>query len=507
MDGGVAAVPEWTELGQEGGLDPLGMQRPIEVIYQALIPGISTITLRLRYYSFFCWMLEAYASKIGNTDPQEFRIFHRRCEILYALIAARGPYETGVTGIEWALKQVARIQGSGDPNAEIDFADGAHPDTSGDRYLKNKAGAFGAIYSTQMQDIGLVLLGTAENPVPVCTARGVTLANAFAEILGDAAETILDAVAIGRVSMATLDALVPIKPGALDPEGAECRLLIQVLLGLSPDGSGADLRRRDTMKMLLQLTASKGAKPRADDAKWTWLEAEAEAGNEGKVQSLWSLYQLSDLLRLAYEYMMDAGIRLLAMEPSRHLSLGRLVTQLVQAASLPKDRSWSQFCMDGSAEKSVRQIYAEMVQAKADGNLGDQVSSAFVLIAKLVRRATDLQTLIDEVLPAADYFQSLRSELKFLAAHSEEIAEDVATLIIRDRVIKRHLWVASRKFRNQRAYTYLIEPADGLLRFRDNITLSPSSPRLDQALNFLSDAKLINDQGLTVFGIRELATS
>src|SRR3546814_8777521 len=45
--------PEWTELGQDSGLDPLGMQRPIEVIYQSLVPGISTITLRYRYYSFF----------------------------------------------------------------------------------------------------------------------------------------------------------------------------------------------------------------------------------------------------------------------------------------------------------------------------------------------------------------------------------------------------------------------------------------------------------------------
>lgn len=47
--------PEWTELGQDGGLDPLGMQRPIEAIYQSLLPGISTITLRFRYYSFFVW--------------------------------------------------------------------------------------------------------------------------------------------------------------------------------------------------------------------------------------------------------------------------------------------------------------------------------------------------------------------------------------------------------------------------------------------------------------------
>src|SRR3546814_18982960 len=31
--------PEWTELGQDSGLDPLGMQRPNEVIYQSLVTG------------------------------------------------------------------------------------------------------------------------------------------------------------------------------------------------------------------------------------------------------------------------------------------------------------------------------------------------------------------------------------------------------------------------------------------------------------------------------------
>lgn len=50
-----SGFPEWTELGQEAGLDPLGMQRPIEVIYQSLLPGISTITLRLESSPFKTW--------------------------------------------------------------------------------------------------------------------------------------------------------------------------------------------------------------------------------------------------------------------------------------------------------------------------------------------------------------------------------------------------------------------------------------------------------------------
>ena len=58
-----SGFPQWTELGQVTGLDPLGMQRPIELVYQSLLPGISTITLRLRYYSFLPWLLDAYARR------------------------------------------------------------------------------------------------------------------------------------------------------------------------------------------------------------------------------------------------------------------------------------------------------------------------------------------------------------------------------------------------------------------------------------------------------------
>jgi len=76
--------------------------------------------------------------------------------------------------------------------------------------------------------------------------------------------------------------------------------------------------------------------------------------------------------------------------------------------------------------------------------------------------------------------------------------------MISSRVIKRHLWVASRKFRNQKAYTFLMEPDDGQLRFRSRFSVSPSSPRIDQAVQFLHDAKLLDDKGPTSLGLAEI---
>src|SRR5690606_28940422 len=116
------------ELGQETGLDPLGMQRPIEVVYQSLLPGISTITLRLRYYSFFPWLLESYARRNGSTDMQEFRFFQRKAEALYALLCAHGDYELGIAGILWASGELQRLAEEADPNAIVDFSSAADPD-------------------------------------------------------------------------------------------------------------------------------------------------------------------------------------------------------------------------------------------------------------------------------------------------------------------------------------------------------------------------------------------
>jgi len=76
--------------------------------------------------------------------------------------------------------------------------------------------------------------------------------------------------------------------------------------------------------------------------------------------------------------------------------------------------------------------------------------------------------------------------------------------LLRERIFRRHLWVASQKFLNQKAYTFLFEPDDGALRFRDFFKVSPSSSRIDQAVQFLCDVKFLDEHGVTPFGLKEL---
>lgn len=68
--------PYWTKTGSwTMGLDPLGLQATSIRIYQSLVPNITNITNRLRYYAYFPWLIELYEKKHHSNDPARFARF------------------------------------------------------------------------------------------------------------------------------------------------------------------------------------------------------------------------------------------------------------------------------------------------------------------------------------------------------------------------------------------------------------------------------------------------
>ena len=62
------------------------------------------------------------------------------------------------------------------------------------------------------------------------------------------------------------------------------------------------------------------------------------------------------------------------------------------------------------------------------------------------------------------------------------------------------MWVALRKFRYQRDYTFLIEMDEGRVRLREKDGPVFTNPRLGPAITFLKDIHLVGGQGLTDLG-------
>ncbi|OIR00310.1 hypothetical protein GALL_175620 [mine drainage metagenome] len=505
--------PEWTELGQDSGLDPLGMQRPIEVIYQSIVPGISTITLRYRYYSFFPFIIRHYEEKIRHSDPYEFRKFQRRCEALFALICTYGESELGIAGSDWANRMLNDAHAAAGEAAIVDFSVSADPDADeSQRYLRNKGGAFGAIYATQMSEMGLIYFPRAgdPNPNPVCSDLALKLADAFSQGLGATADEFFELVAAGKIALSSLQSFEAMKPSRLRLGSDEHILLTDILFGKFEARSETDLMRRRTLQMLLDVSATSHSIPHADQVKWHWFEnvPNLQGGSHHEVPHLWFLYQACDLMRLAYEAILSAALTLLETAPRRRMTLADLTDELIGFAELAGDQTWEDFSLGLADEAAAAREHAQaMLSAMEEGETAEQVRLAVTLIAILYDRSSAAKSLIEEALSGADYFQSLRTEVQFLDRARTGWASRVIADLIRERVLKRHMWVASRKFRNQKAYTFHMEPEEGQLRYRSHFRVSPSSPRLDQALRFLRDINLIDENGITERGRAEMATA
>ena len=86
----LAPTPEWTEYRKKNGLDPLGLQTGSVNIYQRLLPGISNVTLRMRYYGLYAWLADTYAKQVGDEHKELAAVCKARGSALCAHCAAPG---------------------------------------------------------------------------------------------------------------------------------------------------------------------------------------------------------------------------------------------------------------------------------------------------------------------------------------------------------------------------------------------------------------------------------
>lgn len=115
--------PQWTERAEKRGLDPLGQQNSGIALYQTLLPGISNVTPRLRYFGYYCWVSDTYARRSGSTNFEEWRRWIRRSEAVLALVSAHIGGETAIGGIDWATNALRSA------TDVIDFTEAAEVDS------------------------------------------------------------------------------------------------------------------------------------------------------------------------------------------------------------------------------------------------------------------------------------------------------------------------------------------------------------------------------------------
>jgi hypothetical protein len=515
--------PEWTEYKEKNGLDPLGMQNASVNLYQTFLPGISNVTLRMRYYGLYAWLCRTYAREVRDTNPETWKQFIRRMEALYALISYRHGGEGGVAGIDWATRTMDNWSGD-----VIDFREAAEPG-SANHYLQQAWGAYGAAYGGQLFEIG-ILTRSKEHDIPLPSPDiGEPLASAFEESLGQLAEEFLRVIERGAVTAAELDRFRSLAPSEILMTGKE-RALYQEILLKQDSNDAAALSRRLSIMLILSIAGLLARDPNPDEVRWI-LYAGCDA--QGRILTLgtpalsaqrerWWVYQANDLCHVVFETLLKFTLDNIARYPGG-IELQRLlpicVQQILEAAdSRPAD--WASFV--GSI-RPARNAYGDDAESewslsqqimRGAGRRGDKICppeqawNAIRLLAILHKRVDDdghdIAAELGHFDP--DAFRSLFTETRFLSRHADECFSALLERLLEERVVRRHLWVAFRKFRYQRDYTFLVELDDGRLRLRDVDGPVFTSPRLGPAITFLKDIHLIGGQGLTDLGAQAVGS-
>lgn len=83
--------PFWAKSGNfVRGRDPLGVQNSSISVYATLLPGMTNLTLRLRYYGMYLWLLDEYHQlpneNIFKENIKSQYTFIRRAELITAFL-------------------------------------------------------------------------------------------------------------------------------------------------------------------------------------------------------------------------------------------------------------------------------------------------------------------------------------------------------------------------------------------------------------------------------------
>lgn len=517
-DAAAINYPAWTEYRKKNGLDPLGMQNSSVSLYQTLLPGVSNVTLRMRYYGLYAWLCRIYAKRIGDTNPEIWKRFIRRAEALYALVAYSHGGEGGVAGIDWAQ----RVLDASDGSTPIDFAAAAEPGSE-DYYLKQAWGAYGAAYRSQLFEIG-IFDESEDHELPLPSDIGEKLAMAFEKSIGKIAAIFYDIIQRGNVTPTELNQLARFAPSEIGLTSAE-RELYQDILLKPADPQDADARsRRLTVLLILNIAGLLGRDPKPDEVRWILYAGCNQNGNalspgvpELEAQRrLWWIYHANDLCHIALETLLKFSLDALGEHPGG-ITLSRLIplcTNSIMAAAGQPPESWSGLldaiqptanahaAEEGSEWSLTNEIMKHAGRTDERVCPAETAWTAVRLLATLHRRVRDQGHDIASVLGGfnPDGFHSLLTETRFLDQRLDMPFAEILARLLEERVVQRHLWVALQKFRHG-DYTFLIEKDEGKLRLREKDGPVFTNPRLGPVITFLKDIHVVGGQGLTDYGV------
>jgi hypothetical protein len=499
--------PFWAEnSGFMTGRDPLGIQNSSISLYAALLPGMTNLTLRIRYYGLYCWLLKEY-DKL-QLDPEKKTLQHhynfiRRAELTIAfLMFIKYPEITNIVGHDFTVREAQKFRDEGSFNIS-EGADKLKSTKKGTVYWDYTSGALGQYYAGSL--IALELIETS-NKFFLLREKGIKLAQVFENnINSQARKTFLKVLRTGILNQRDLELLEDFSITNIPQDSSEWELYKSLLL--ENDGQKtrtSDNRVPSNRKETISL----------------FLKNISEAGIEGfpeqQFQKVHSGALTSDTSFGWYYYYINEAIHYCI----ETLFWGMLIE--IEGKSLPVHKYITDIANSITNELQVlhnkinkTQILNGIVDSMPVPNLPDALAH-LVKLTKSPRQATGAMGfalgLLLGIFNLAGEFRGRIKDFEnkyYLVFQKGNISEYLEcyfdnnmglsltdfNMLLTKTIINDHIATAYRKMGNGESNLVKFVIEDGMIGHIQTMDPRFTNPRLRTLQNFLTDLGFINNSG------------
>jgi hypothetical protein len=496
------------------GLDPLGLQNSSDATFSMLLPGLNNVTGRIRYYSFYCWILDEYSKLSGSTNPKDQQQFIRRAEYIIAL--ASQYYQHEISAIPGSLYTSERIK------KERDFVhklkDGTfNPDGSTDNtYWKFPLGAFGQYYLGSLIDIGIVSRRENQEKIYVRTPEinneyvsGERLALAFnSNIHPDKKSLFFDCLDNGNISEAQLQELLPdfdlqIIPSDSEEQDLLLRLLLQKDFPLRIEEEPKK-HRKTTIKHLLEFISN--GVDEFNDRSFIYFSF----NNKGYINRIsestftgWYYYQFNEYWQFANTSILNGTLAYLENEAGPNWNplkpffddvTIKIISEFKKSSLIknPND-TLERLLLNLKADEFLN--YQEILKSSKL----DRAYRGFLLIFSLFLNNENELLRLKEYTGNNELVKDGEGTTYFLNEFLSKKALSIKDFLfeyLHKHIIYRHQYVAFRKIRGgiQSTQKFIIE--DHHIRYLGNFEPTYTGPRIGNLISFLIDLSLIKSNNM-----------
>lgn len=519
------------------GLDHLGVQAPCINIYAQLLPGITNVTDRARYYSFYPWLLMAMADE-SYVYGEEFIADFRKADALFTLICLRHQEvcNDGHHHADAAVGSIALTKALSALNSKksIKITDYSSRDAGEARYFMNKLGGLGQYYLGVLRGLHL-MDGNSREGVQTIKDIGGDLARPFAQNLP--VDKFLSVVKADLVTLKDLDALSGFCHCQLNENVSEKMAMVKLFAGEAPF-KGKDkitdedsLRRRQSLGYILQLAEATSEYELDFDIDTfrglTYCHAFSKEHILSFNKSLqtvvegWASYQRNELLSMALQGLFYVCLRSYELSGLNFSNVESLVSwfwekgpgysalkkvkgaknfddlQKILLKQMPVFTEWQE------ENHEIQCMYQLRGQSRMDGvnnqQLADMVLDALRILCALAGRPENQAGYSEGLFFPLGYFDYYPVNLNSFLAHLGSKSGDWNELTLQECLINvltqwclnAHLRVALRKLRQQSQSTFRFMPTDNGLNIVDIPRVAHTQPRFNQARTILKDIGLL----------------